>query len=132
MASLILFASTQIWSEGSILHLLETTSLHGEFHADPTFGTLQWSRDETKVVYIAERKRQEDGIEVSRTPKVKPTKVNVILMTNILITRILCGNRNMTINQTGEKLLLESVIRRSWSSISTPWKSRFWTPLRAT
>ncbi|KAK3828851.1 MAG: Alpha/Beta hydrolase protein [Benniella sp.] len=53
----------EIWSEGSILHLLETTSLHGEFHADPTFGTLQWSRDETKVVYIAERKRQEDGIE---------------------------------------------------------------------
>ncbi|KAI8361548.1 Alpha/Beta hydrolase protein [Mortierella sp. GBAus27b] len=53
----------EIWSEGSILHLLETTSIHGGFYADSTFGTLEWSRDETKVVYVAERKASEDAAE---------------------------------------------------------------------
>ncbi|KAG0368078.1 Alpha/Beta hydrolase protein [Gamsiella multidivaricata] len=53
----------EIWSEGSILHLLETTSSHDDFYADSTFGTLEWSRDETKIVYVAERKKSEDAVE---------------------------------------------------------------------
>ncbi|KAF9343905.1 hypothetical protein BGX26_005067, partial [Mortierella sp. AD094] len=52
-----------IWSEGSILHLLETTAIHDDFYTDSTFGTLEWSRDETKIVYIAERKKSEDALE---------------------------------------------------------------------
>ncbi|KAF9982015.1 hypothetical protein BGZ65_003336, partial [Modicella reniformis] len=51
----------EIWSEGSILHLLDNSSLHDSFYGDSTFGTLEWSRDETKIVYVAERKTPEDG-----------------------------------------------------------------------
>ncbi|KAF9933316.1 hypothetical protein BGZ67_004335 [Mortierella alpina] len=53
----------EIWSEGSILHLLETTAIHDDYYSDSTFGTLEWSRDETKIVYIAERKKTEDAVE---------------------------------------------------------------------
>ncbi|KAI1311326.1 hypothetical protein EDD11_003471 [Mortierella claussenii] len=53
----------EIWSNGSILHLLETTALHDDIYADSTFGTLEWSRDETKIVYTAERKKSEDAVE---------------------------------------------------------------------
>ncbi|KAG0337520.1 hypothetical protein BG000_005312 [Podila horticola] len=53
----------EIWSEGSILQLLETTAIHDDFYADSTFGTLEWSRDETKLVYVAERKKSEDAYE---------------------------------------------------------------------
>lgn len=54
----------QIWSQGSILHILETTAIHDDFYADATFGTLEWSRDETRIVYVAERKKTEDVLEV--------------------------------------------------------------------
>ncbi|KAF9206547.1 hypothetical protein BGZ49_002271 [Haplosporangium sp. Z 27] len=53
----------EIWSEGAILHLLEATASHDDFYADSTFGTLEWSKDETKVVYVAERKKSEDAVE---------------------------------------------------------------------
>ncbi|KAF8938071.1 Alpha/Beta hydrolase protein [Dissophora ornata] len=53
----------EIWSEGAILHLLETTAIHDDFYADSTFGALEWSRDETKIVYVAERKKSEDAVE---------------------------------------------------------------------
>ncbi|KAF9321892.1 hypothetical protein BG003_010148 [Podila horticola] len=53
----------EIWSEGSILHILETTAIHDDFYADTTFGTLEWSRDETNIVYVAERKKTEDVLE---------------------------------------------------------------------
>ncbi|KAF9392949.1 hypothetical protein CPC16_002870 [Podila verticillata] len=53
----------EIWSEGSIFQLLETTAIHDDFYADSTFGTLEWSRDETKLVYVAERKKSEDAYE---------------------------------------------------------------------
>ncbi|KAF9918292.1 hypothetical protein BX616_009582 [Lobosporangium transversale] len=53
----------EIWSEGSILHLLEATSIHDDFYADSTFGTLEWSPDETKVVYVADRKKSENAVE---------------------------------------------------------------------
>ncbi|KAF9434091.1 hypothetical protein BGZ76_008553 [Entomortierella beljakovae] len=53
----------EIWSEGAILHLLETTAIHDDFYADSTFGTLEWSNDETKIVYVAERKKSEDAVE---------------------------------------------------------------------
>ncbi|KAF9920130.1 hypothetical protein FBU30_010071 [Linnemannia zychae] len=53
----------EIWSDSSILHLLETTALHDDFYTDSTFGTLEWSNDETKIVYVAERKKTEDAVE---------------------------------------------------------------------
>ncbi|KAH7051860.1 Alpha/Beta hydrolase protein [Linnemannia elongata] len=53
----------EIWADGSILHLLETTALHDDFYADSTFGTLEWSKDESKIVYVAERKKTEDAVE---------------------------------------------------------------------
>ncbi|KAG0308717.1 hypothetical protein BGZ98_007085 [Dissophora globulifera] len=53
----------EIWSGGAIAHLLETTATHDDFYADATFGTLEWSRDETKIVYVAERKKSEDATE---------------------------------------------------------------------
>ncbi|KAG0026984.1 hypothetical protein BGZ82_009201 [Podila clonocystis] len=53
----------EIWSEGSILQLLETTAIHDDFYTDSTFGTLEWSRNETKLVYVAERKKSEDAYE---------------------------------------------------------------------
>lgn len=43
---------------------METTALHDDFYADSTFGTLEWSKDETKIVYVAERKKTEDAVEV--------------------------------------------------------------------
>ncbi|KAF9352142.1 hypothetical protein BGX26_009998 [Mortierella sp. AD094] len=55
----------EIWSEGAILNLLEATSAHDDFYADSTFGTLEWSNDETKIVYVAERKKSEDAVEAS-------------------------------------------------------------------
>ncbi|KAG0002530.1 hypothetical protein BGZ79_002808 [Entomortierella chlamydospora] len=55
----------EIWSEGAIIDLLEATSAHDDFYADSTFGTLEWSRDETKIVYVAERKKSEDAVEAS-------------------------------------------------------------------
>ncbi|KAG0336878.1 hypothetical protein BG004_007871 [Podila humilis] len=53
----------EIWSDGSILQLLETTAIHQDFYADSTFGTLEFSRDETKLVYVAERLKSEDAYE---------------------------------------------------------------------
>ena len=42
---------------------MDTTALHDDFYADTTFGGLQFSRDETKLVYVAERKKTEDVTE---------------------------------------------------------------------
>ncbi|KAG0056923.1 hypothetical protein BGZ83_002863 [Gryganskiella cystojenkinii] len=53
----------EIWSEGSISQLLDTTALHEDFYADSTFGGLQFSRDEAHLVYVAERKKTEDITE---------------------------------------------------------------------
>ncbi|KAF9585024.1 hypothetical protein BGW38_004231 [Lunasporangiospora selenospora] len=53
----------EIWSEGAIFQILDATSIHDDFYADSTFGTLEWSRDETKLVYVAERKKSEEAAE---------------------------------------------------------------------
>ncbi|KAF9426656.1 hypothetical protein BGZ94_006212 [Podila epigama] len=53
----------EIWSQGSIVQLLETTAVHDDFYADSTFGTLEWSRNEKNLVYVAERKKSEDAYE---------------------------------------------------------------------
>ena len=38
----------------------DMTNLHGEFYCDQTFGKISFSKDETKVCYVAERKKQEN------------------------------------------------------------------------
>ncbi|XP_060834032.1 acylamino-acid-releasing enzyme-like isoform X2 [Rhopalosiphum padi] len=48
----------EVWSDCSLVknYDLSTLDVHGKIYADGEFGTLEWSPDETKIVYIAEKK----------------------------------------------------------------------------
>ncbi|XP_050434308.1 acylamino-acid-releasing enzyme-like isoform X1 [Adelges cooleyi] len=48
----------EVWSNFSLIKNYDLTALdiHGKVYADAEFGTLQWSPDETKILYIAEKK----------------------------------------------------------------------------
>lgn len=48
----------EVWSKTSLKHSIDLTSLdiHGDVYADSEFGSLDWSCDEKKIVYIAEKK----------------------------------------------------------------------------
>ncbi|XP_025201669.1 acylamino-acid-releasing enzyme-like [Melanaphis sacchari] len=48
----------EVWSDCSLVKNYDLSALdvHGKIYADAEFGTLEWSPDETKIVYIAEKK----------------------------------------------------------------------------
>ncbi|KAJ8730347.1 hypothetical protein PYW07_017385 [Mythimna separata] len=48
----------EVWSKKTLAHSVDLTSLdkHGDVYADSEFGGLQWSHDETALVYVAEKK----------------------------------------------------------------------------
>ncbi|CAG8560170.1 10542_t:CDS:10 [Ambispora leptoticha] len=50
----------EIWRKGTLLHVLDVTDDHGDFYGDSQVGSLQWSRNESQFVYIAERKAPDD------------------------------------------------------------------------
>lgn len=62
----------QIWSKsGTKLQTtmnLSSYDKHGQVHADETFGSLQWSDDETRLVYVAEKKKEKSIGFFTRVP----------------------------------------------------------------
>ncbi|XP_053607097.1 acylamino-acid-releasing enzyme-like isoform X2 [Plodia interpunctella] len=48
----------EVWSRNNLEHSIDLTALdiHGDVYADSEFGGLNWSSDESAVVYVAERK----------------------------------------------------------------------------
>ncbi|XP_052759422.1 acylamino-acid-releasing enzyme-like isoform X2 [Galleria mellonella] len=48
----------EVWSKTSLVHCIDLTALdlHGDVYADSEFGCLNWSQDESAIVYVAERK----------------------------------------------------------------------------
>ncbi|XP_060833609.1 acylamino-acid-releasing enzyme-like isoform X2 [Rhopalosiphum padi] len=48
----------EVWADCSLVKNYDLSALdvHGKIYADAEFGTLEWSPDETKIVYIAEKK----------------------------------------------------------------------------
>ena len=49
----------EIWNNNHRLHNISIEALdqHGKIYDDSSFGCLQWSHDETRLVYVAERKK---------------------------------------------------------------------------
>ncbi|CAG8503052.1 5984_t:CDS:10 [Ambispora gerdemannii] len=50
----------EIRRKGTLLHVLDVTDDHGDFYGDSQIGSLEWSRNESQIAYIAERKASED------------------------------------------------------------------------
>ena len=50
----------EIWCRTGIVDTLNLSAFdqHGIVHSDIVFGSLSWSQDETKLVYVAEKKKQ--------------------------------------------------------------------------
>ncbi|KAM3964471.1 acylamino-acid-releasing enzyme isoform 2-T2 [Aphomia sociella] len=48
----------EVWTKSSLVHCVDLTALdiHGDVYADSEFGCLNWSEDESAIVYVAERK----------------------------------------------------------------------------
>ncbi|XP_030022187.1 acylamino-acid-releasing enzyme isoform X2 [Manduca sexta] len=48
----------EVWSKSTLAHSLDLTALdvHGDVYADSEFGSLDWSQDESAIVYVAEKK----------------------------------------------------------------------------
>ncbi|XP_060802814.1 acylamino-acid-releasing enzyme isoform X2 [Amyelois transitella] len=48
----------EVWSKSTLTHSIDLTAVdvHGDVYADSEFGCLNWSSDESAIVYIAERK----------------------------------------------------------------------------
>lgn len=50
----------EVWeSEGRLLEQISTTGVHGKVVGGAWFGGLSWSPDESKVVYVAQKKAVE-------------------------------------------------------------------------
>uniref|UniRef100_A0A2S2QBH8 Acylamino-acid-releasing enzyme n=1 Tax=Sipha flava TaxID=143950 RepID=A0A2S2QBH8_9HEMI len=48
----------EVWADGALVNNFDLSALdvHGKIYDDAEFATLQWSPDETKIIYIAEKK----------------------------------------------------------------------------
>ncbi|KAJ1928201.1 hypothetical protein IWQ60_002279 [Tieghemiomyces parasiticus] len=51
----------EVWTHNALTQTVEVTDVHGGFYVTYPFGQLSWSRDETRLVYLAERKPTEDA-----------------------------------------------------------------------
>ncbi|CAG9584376.1 unnamed protein product [Danaus chrysippus] len=61
----------EIWSENCLSRSIDLTALdlHGDVYADSEFGCLDWSSDEKKIVYVAEKKAKKSEPYIKRKPK---------------------------------------------------------------
>ncbi|XP_034830331.1 acylamino-acid-releasing enzyme-like isoform X2 [Maniola hyperantus] len=60
----------EVWSSTSLKHSIDLTALdiHGDVYTDSEFGSLDWSPDESKIVYVAEKKIKKSEPFIKRKP----------------------------------------------------------------
>ncbi|KAL4112560.1 hypothetical protein QTP88_016318 [Uroleucon formosanum] len=66
----------EVWADCSLVKNYDLSALdvHGKIYADAEFGTLEWSPDETKIVYIAEKKVPKSEPFYKQKPKASADK----------------------------------------------------------
>ncbi|CAH2038013.1 unnamed protein product, partial [Iphiclides podalirius] len=64
----------EVWCQHKLDHCIDLTSLdvHGDVYADSEFGTLDWTQDESAVVYVAEKKLKKSEPYIKRKSEDKP------------------------------------------------------------
>ncbi|XP_028174250.1 acylamino-acid-releasing enzyme-like isoform X1 [Ostrinia furnacalis] len=64
----------EVWRKNRLLHSINLTALdlHGDVYADPEFGGLDWSPDESAVLYVAEKKLPKPEPYIKRKPEERP------------------------------------------------------------
>ncbi|XP_026332967.1 acylamino-acid-releasing enzyme-like [Hyposmocoma kahamanoa] len=64
----------EVWSRATLAHCVDLTALdlHGDVYADSEFGSLDWSPDESSIVYVAERKLKKSEPYIKRKGEEKP------------------------------------------------------------
>ncbi|CAB3253916.1 unnamed protein product [Arctia plantaginis] len=64
----------EVWSKNTLAHSVDLTALdiHGDVYADGEFGCLDWSHDETSLVYVAEKKLPKSEPYIKRKSDDKP------------------------------------------------------------
>jgi acylaminoacyl-peptidase len=69
----------EVWANCSLVKNYDLSALdvHGKIYADAEFGTLEWSPDETKIVYIAEKKVPKSEPFYKQKPKASTDKDGV-------------------------------------------------------
>ncbi|XP_003247213.1 acylamino-acid-releasing enzyme isoform X2 [Acyrthosiphon pisum] len=69
----------EVWADCSLVKNYDLSALdvHGKIYADAEFGTLEWSPDETKIVYIAEKKVPKSEPFYKQKPKASADKDGV-------------------------------------------------------
>ncbi|CAG9786385.1 unnamed protein product, partial [Diatraea saccharalis] len=67
----------EVWKKNNLVHSIDLTALdiHGDVYADGEFGSLDWSQDESSIVYVAEKKLPKVESYVKRKADDKP-KIN--------------------------------------------------------
>ena len=71
----------ELWStsESKRLKTINLTSIdkHGKVHSDALFGSLRWSGCETKIVYVAEKKKPKTSSFFEKTSNNSDSNTNV-------------------------------------------------------
>ncbi|XP_029343702.1 acylamino-acid-releasing enzyme-like isoform X1 [Acyrthosiphon pisum] len=69
----------EVWADCSLAKNYDLSALdvHGKIYADAEFGILEWSPDETKIVYIAEKKVPKSEPFYKQKPKASADKDGV-------------------------------------------------------
>ncbi|KAJ0176985.1 hypothetical protein K1T71_006994 [Dendrolimus kikuchii] len=64
----------EVWNKKTLAYCIDLTALdmHGDVYADSEFGSLDWTPDETAVVYVAEKKLQKFEPYIKRKGEEKP------------------------------------------------------------
>lgn len=64
----------ELWTKSSLAQSVDLTSLdiHGDVYSDSEFGSLDWSPDETSLVYVAEKKLPKFEPYIKRKAEDKP------------------------------------------------------------
>ncbi|KAL0840917.1 hypothetical protein ABMA28_014715 [Loxostege sticticalis] len=64
----------EVWRKNQLIHSIDLTALdiHGDVYADSEFGGLDWSPDESAVVYVAEKKLTKSEPYIKRKGEDKP------------------------------------------------------------
>ncbi|CAK1595792.1 unnamed protein product [Parnassius mnemosyne] len=63
----------EVWCRHNLAHCIDLTALdiHGDVYADSEFGSLDWAKDETAVVYVAEKKLKKSEPYIKRKSEEK-------------------------------------------------------------
>ncbi|XP_028027896.1 acylamino-acid-releasing enzyme-like isoform X1 [Bombyx mandarina] len=64
----------EVWSKNHLAHCIDLNALdlHGDVYADSEFGCLNWSQDESAIVYVAEKKLAKAEPYIVRKPAETP------------------------------------------------------------